>query len=398
METSFVRRACDVIDVSAICPYFFQYERLKQDVTTVLLFVVNVSSLLYYAYWMNPIKETALLSPSSSHDRLDDISGEVLPCIAKMGFLTLLHILLNRLNTAVLAGLQTLCDEVATRTKELELFFASMSHELRNPFNSLLGSVELLELNRERPMMFKEIVDTIKYGVDFLLLLVSTILDFSKLRDKKMELALIPCQVKDLLNHIIKFHYPLAQAKGLKLSVAFAANLPSHLSLDEHRLGQIVTNLVSNAIKFTKAGKVMVYASWNAIPQHEISNQAPHVAEAVRSSDWTQFCELSEDTDVLLKPQCGTIESRASCLTVTRNRFTKTNIEEQTDEAVTARLSGQNFLQPLSPHDLEDEKQPPRRGVLKLQVMDTGMGIPKSSIPKLFQPFKQAANNVAGYL
>ncbi|HRI00102.1 MAG TPA: ATP-binding protein [Saprospiraceae bacterium] len=179
--------------------------------------------------------------------------------------------------------------------KEKEEFLDNMSHEIRNPLQSISAMVSLLDGNSPREDQ-KPMIENLKFSSDHLQGLVSDILDFSKLREGKIKLKNHPIDLKALITKIVKAQQFEANLKKIELSTTMDVK-EQWVILDEIRLHQIMSNLLSNAIKFTPDhGKVSI-----AIKEKE----PPIEAHATRQIEFS-VCDtgigiLSENYDKILR-------------------------------------------------------------------------------------------------
>jgi len=138
-------------------------------------------------------------------------------------------------------------------------FLASMSHEIRTPMNGILGMVSSL-MDSKLDDNVKEKVGIIKKSSDLLMTIINDILDFSKIEAGKMMLEEIPFRLREEVSLVIDLFRPLAEEKGLPIDTEIAASVPDKLIGDPFRLRQVISNLVSNAIKFTDKGRITIGA------------------------------------------------------------------------------------------------------------------------------------------
>ncbi len=136
-------------------------------------------------------------------------------------------------------------------------FLATMSHEIRTPMNGILGMAELL---RETPLTGQQqnYVETLARSGEGLMAILNDVLDYSKVEAGHMELELRNVRCSELLEDVVTLFRQPISSKGLELNVHLAANVPPVVRIDPTRVRQVLSNLMSNAIKFTPRGTISI--------------------------------------------------------------------------------------------------------------------------------------------
>jgi two-component system sensor histidine kinase BarA len=136
-------------------------------------------------------------------------------------------------------------------------FLANMSHEIRTPMNGVIGFTNLL-LRSELTEKQNDYLSTIKKSANGLLSIIDNILDFSKIEAGKMEIENRPLRIGDCVDETLNLLAPAAQAKNIEILGIVYQDVPQNLRGDAGRIGQILTNLCNNAIKFTEHGTIQI--------------------------------------------------------------------------------------------------------------------------------------------
>ena len=140
-------------------------------------------------------------------------------------------------------------------------FLSNMSHEIRTPINAIMGMDEMI-LRDSKDNVILEYANNIQNAAKNLLGIVNDILDFSKIEAGKMEIIPVEYSLSSLLNDLLHMIEKRADDKGLEFIVLADKNLPSELFGDEIRIKQIITNILTNAVKYTEKGSVTLQVTF----------------------------------------------------------------------------------------------------------------------------------------
>ncbi len=152
----------------------------------------------------------------------------------------------------------TLEAEKANRIKSE--FLANMSHEIRTPMNSIIGYSELM-MDTDLKDKQKDFLKKINQSANSLLGIINDILDLSKIEAGKLEIETIPFDLKKTLCNLVELHEVRVREKDISLLLTIDDSIPSCFMGDPLRLGQVLNNLISNAIKFSEAGSIWITLS-----------------------------------------------------------------------------------------------------------------------------------------
>jgi len=197
----------------------------------------------------------------------------------------------------------TLESRIEQRTVELEgavraksQFLANVSHEIRTPLNGVLGMLELVRQTALAPVQ-QRFVETARRSGETLLGVINGVLDVSKIEAGKIELDRSAFELRAVVEEVTELFSELAYGKGLELACFVPASLPTALIGDPGRLRQILTNLISNAVKFTPArGQVNLAVQKNGAGwlQISVSDTGPGIAPEEANRIFEEFYQLRQ--------------------------------------------------------------------------------------------------------
>lgn len=136
-------------------------------------------------------------------------------------------------------------------------FLANMSHEIRTPMNGIMGMTELA-LQADPAPELREYLEVVRNSAESMMTVINDILDFSKIEAHRIDIEQVGFDLRETVHETVSLLAIRAQEKGVELAYQIPAEVPGFVSGDPGRLRQILTNLVSNAVKFTETGEVVL--------------------------------------------------------------------------------------------------------------------------------------------
>src|SRR5688572_10628007 len=180
-------------------------------------------------------------------------------------------------------------------------FLARMSHEIRTPMNGVLGMTELL-LETGLTSTQRKYAETVQRSGQNLLGIINDLLDFSKIEAGKLELENVDMDLRRTVEDVVELLAERAHVKGLELACSVPADLVTHVRGDPLRLGQILTNLLGNAIKFTEQGSVVIRVASveetakNVTMRFEVSDTGAGISLEAQSRIFDEFSQADGST------------------------------------------------------------------------------------------------------
>jgi len=276
---------------------------------------------------------------------------------------------------------ENLTKDVVEAMEVKDSFVSMLSHEIRNPLNSLKGSIDYLSQVVKDSDQLK-VLRNAKLSGEILLNLVSNILDAAKLKSDKMELACIETDFVDLVKKAFTINSENLSHKELFAEAFISKNIPKFLFIDPSRLLQILMNLLSNAIKFTpKGGKIFLHVSW--CPQEQSDN----LLTPIKTQD-EEVSKFASTFNEAIFEEFNLQESQRRRKNLNKlNASSISDLSDQDDH----NNSWNIYLADSEPtRDITMNK---KRGYLKVQITDNGCGIAEDQIPKLFGMFEQVSRS-----
>ncbi|XP_073275593.1 histidine kinase 5-like [Primulina huaijiensis] len=267
--------------------------------------------------------------------------------------------------------------EESMRAKQM---LATMSHEIRSPLSGVVSMAEILSSTRLEKEQ-RQMVNVMVSSGDLVLQLINDILDLSKVESGVMKLEATKFRPREVVKHVLQTAAASLQ-KILTLEGNVADDVPVEVIGDVLRIRQILTNLVSNSIKFTHEGKVginlcVVTEPHNVIKQdsQKISSNQTTVTERTRNDSSTSRGKCDQNGN-----KCGPVDSE----------------DMHRDSKLSGNPSGPVKLSVLMEEDEVIHPNTEERVVwIRCDVYDSGIGIPENAIPTLFKKYMQVGSDTA---
>lgn len=190
-------------------------------------------------------------------------------------------------------------EAVQAASQERGRFFAAVSHELRTPLSAICGMAELIAEN-EAPELFRERSNLLLRSARSLNAIVGDVLDEARLAAGKHVLRPRVAELRSEIEDVVRLFQPEAAAKGMELRLELSLRVPQQARFDPQKTGQVVSNLVSNAIKYSKKGAIEVRVDahrrqngWRLIV--EVADTGPGVDDAARRTLFREYERLGAD-------------------------------------------------------------------------------------------------------
>ncbi|XP_021276953.1 histidine kinase 5 [Herrania umbratica] len=265
---------------------------------------------------------------------------------------------------------------ITEETMRAKQMLATMSHEIRSPLSGVVSMAEILsttKLDREQ----RQLLDVMLSSGDLVLQLINDILDLSKVESGVMKLEATKFRPREVVKHVLQTAAASLQ-KILTLEGHVTDDVPIEVIGDVLRIRQILTNLISNAIKFTHEGKVGI--KLYVVPEPPFAKEgSQHVSDGSTANQST--------TNVAKEETC-TSTSQASS---DQKGFHGKKCEGPCQNHSLSDKPGTRVMNGTIDGDKEQEELPEMTVWIRCDVYDTGIGIPENALPTLFKKYMQVS-------
>jgi len=252
-----------------------------------------------------------------------------------------------------------------TALENQRTFVFSFSHELRNPINSLLGNLQLVLQGETLSPKAMQMITVAKICGQILLHGINNVLETGKREMGKLEVNPVPTQIHEMLQRTWGIYGELLRQKKLESKLKIDQTIPPLLKIDAHKVNQVLLNLIGNSIKFTEQGSISVTCNWleTGDVKDECFEPIPY--------DEEEEGIFEKDENLLRMKSSKCLKPKSNMLVL---------------------KDGKNEISMIEKFVWVQEEAP---GVLKIIVKDTGSGMKKEALNKLFQKFSQVSENIS---
>ena len=175
-------------------------------------------------------------------------------------------------------------------------FLSNMSHEIRTPLNSIIGYAYILHKDPTIPAHRRHAVDILRRSGEHLSSLIEDILDIARIEACKFEFNKEAIDFPNFIEHLLNIFKPQAEAKGLAFNCQIMNTLPQRVRGDEKRVGQILINLLGNAIKFTTTGEIVFRIGYSCgVTTFQVVDTGPGIQQDQLENIFQPFTQLAHE-------------------------------------------------------------------------------------------------------